>query len=160
MRCFIDFVGCSGHVRSGGVARLFGFEASGSSFEGMTRKRLNPSPRLLSGCMMFRVALTAPNGVVNTYCVAAHAHGCLARVTSGKSTFLNVLLADPSSAEPTNCSGLLFTLDAFHMSAAMPSNAFLSDRLRKMETRAWTARPRDRRAPSAVAAGGSSPGNS
>src|SRR5690242_19350018 len=39
-------------------------------------------------------------------------------------------------------------------------NVFLSDRLWKMQARAWTARPNVHRAPSAETAGGSSPGNS
>jgi hypothetical protein len=72
--------------------------------------------------MMFRMALTAPNGVVNTQPVATDAHGGLGRVASGKSPLLNVLFADRSSAEPTHCSGFFFTLYTFHRSAAMPSN--------------------------------------
>jgi hypothetical protein len=73
--------------------------------------------------MIFRVALSAPNRIVNTQCVATHTHGCFGHVASGKLAFLHVLFADRSSAEPANCSGFLLTLDTFHMRAAMPSNA-------------------------------------
>jgi len=75
----------------------------------------------LSSLMVLRLALTTPNCILNAQCVAPHAHSPFGGVANHKPALLDVLFADRSATELANCPRFLFTLDAFHLRAPMPT---------------------------------------